>query len=190
MLKLIELHAGSDDAIFFLARLVWQGEMSNCVSSLLHIAADSERRNGVRIISTRALMTCGSDEHILTLLNLLWAASTNIPRELVAEIVRHSSANSTNIKLLLKSLSRIASNERFTASGLTLALHEFIDRLTIENKINVEQPTDFLISGFNEILDRPPYIERGECHVSEKEFQFYEAFQKHQNTSTKDPAKI
>ncbi len=166
--KLIQRHTDSDDAIFFLARLVWQGGMSNCLSSLLQIAADSERRCGVRVVSTRALMTCGTDEQKWSLWSLLQAASTDIPRDLVAEIVRHSSADSINVKLLLGSVSRIASCERFTTSGLTMALHEFIDRLPIENQGNAEQPIDLLVSGFNEILDRPPYIERGECHVSEK----------------------
>ncbi len=51
---------------------------------------------------------------------------------------------------------------------MTLALHEFIDRLSLEDKIDVKQPIDLLISGLNEILDRPPYVERGVCHVSEK----------------------
>jgi hypothetical protein len=166
--KLIEQHAESDDAIFFLARLVWQGGMSNCVSSLLHIAADSARRNGVRIVSTRALMTSGTNEQKLMLWNLLLEASTDIPRELVAELVRHSPSDSTCIELLLKSINRIAAGERFKTSGLTRALHEFVDRLPIENKIGVKQPIELLISGFNEFLDRPPYIERGECHVSQK----------------------
>lgn len=168
VLDLIKQHAGSDDAIFFLVRLVWQGEMSDCVSSLLPIAADSKRRNSVRIVSARAVMTCGTEDQKLALWSLLLAGSSDIPRELVAELVRHSFANLVNIELLLKSVGKMARYERFADSGLTLALHEFIDRLPIEHENSVMQPINLLVSGFNEILDRPPYIERGECHVSER----------------------
>jgi hypothetical protein len=167
-LKLIEQQADCDDALFFLARLVWQGGMSNCVSLLLPIAADPKRRIHVRITSIRASMTCGTDEQKLTLWSLLLNAPADIPRELVTELVRHSSADAENVNLLLSALEKIAAYERYTASGLTRALHEFIDRLPIEERRDAVQPLALLISGFNGILGRAPYIVRGECHVSEK----------------------
>ena len=59
-LALINRYADNDDAIFFLGRLVWQGEMSACVPALVPIAADSARGIYSRIAATRAVMTCGT----------------------------------------------------------------------------------------------------------------------------------
>lgn len=70
VLDLIERFGTDDDAIFFLGRLVWQGEMSRCVSPLLEIATDLLRGKYARIASTRAVMTCGTDEQK----NSLWRA--------------------------------------------------------------------------------------------------------------------
>lgn len=70
VIDLIERFGADDDAIFFLGRLVWQGEMSRCVAPLLEIATDPLRGKYARIASTRAFMTCGTEEQKL----LLWRA--------------------------------------------------------------------------------------------------------------------
>ena len=168
VLNLIEQHAESSDAISFLARIVWQGGMSECVLPLLSIAVDSKQNYHVRVVATRAVMTCGTNDQRKELWSLLINASTDIPREVVTELLQHSSANGTVVKLLLSSIEKIGVYKRYSASGMTQALHDFIDRLPIEVTSNAEQPLDLLISGFNEILSRLPYIERAECHVSEK----------------------
>jgi hypothetical protein len=67
VLELIKRFGADDDAIFFLGRLVWQGEMSRCVAALLKIAADPSRGKYARIASTRAVMTCGSEEQKISL---------------------------------------------------------------------------------------------------------------------------
>jgi hypothetical protein len=67
VLELIKRFGADDDAIFFLGRLVWQGEMSRCVAPLLKIAADPSRGKYARIASTRAVMTCGSEEQKISL---------------------------------------------------------------------------------------------------------------------------
>jgi hypothetical protein len=52
VLVLIERHADNKDAIFFLGRLVWQGDMSDCVAPLLKIAANPELDVYARMVSS------------------------------------------------------------------------------------------------------------------------------------------
>ena len=59
---LIELHAENDDALFFLGRLVWQGQMTGCLPLLLDIARDRSRGLYARIAAARAVFTSGSQE--------------------------------------------------------------------------------------------------------------------------------
>ena len=129
-LALISRHADNDDAIFFLGRLVWQGEMSECVAPLLTMAADSARGDFARIAATRAVMTCGTAVQQSTLWNLMLDAG-QIPRRLFAELVEDTDADAMSVRLLLASMDRLSPYNRFEATGLTQALHGYIERLPL-----------------------------------------------------------
>ena len=166
-LVLINRYAENDDAIFFLGRLVWQGEMLQCVPPLLGVAADPARDIYARIAAARAVVTCGTAAQKSTLWNSLLTAQAELPRELLAELVQHAAADVMGVAMLLESIDKLPPYERFKGTGLTQALHGFIDRLPLAKSAGTDQPLPRLIDGLYTILDRPPYIERRECHVSE-----------------------
>ena len=91
-----------------------------------------------------------------------------LPRELLAEVLQSAPADNQSVKLLLASIDRLPPYERFKATGLTAALHNFIDRIPTPRKADAEDPLADLISGFNDVLDREPHIERRDCKVSEE----------------------
>ena len=162
---LIDRHADNDDAIFFLGRLVWQGEMSACVSPLLDLATDPARGVFARIAAARAVMTCGTDAQMSTLWNRV-RATHGLPRRLLAELLHDAKADAATVPLLLESMDRLAPYERFQTTGLTPALHSFIERLPLTLNGNVEQPLPMLVAALDAVLSRRPFIERSECHVS------------------------
>ena len=162
---LIDRHADNDDAIFFLGRLVWQGEMSACVSSLLDLAADPARGDFARIAAARAVMTCGTDTQMSTLWNRVRTAH-GLPRRLLAELLDGAKADAATVALLLRSLESLAPYERFQATGLTQALHSVIERLPLPLNGNTEQPLPMLVAALDAVLSRRPFIEWNKCHVS------------------------
>ena len=164
---MIDRHAEHDDAIFFLGRLVWQGAMSDCVAPLLTIAADSTRGPYARIAAARAVVSCGSNEQQLALWTALLKSQAELPRRLLAEIVRNTAANKNSVTMLLESINKLPPYVRLSWSGLTHALHGFIDRLPLTKKASANQPLAILVRGLDAILDRPPYIDRRECRVSQ-----------------------
>ena len=166
-LVLINRHAENDDAIFFLGRLVWQGEMSQCVPPLLGVAADPARDIYARIAAARAIVTCGTAAQKSTLWNSLLTAQAELPRELLAELVQHAAADVMGVAMSLELIDKLSPYERFKGTGLTQALHGFIDRLPLAKSASTDQPLARLVDGLYTILDRPPYIEQRECHVSE-----------------------
>jgi len=166
--NLIQTYADHDDAIFFLGRLVWQGNMAACVPALHQIACDHERGKYARIAATRAVMTCGTAEQKRQLWLQLHDSMQPLPRELLAELIENSPANQDTIELLLSSIDKTTPYERFESSGVPQATHELIDRLKVNKDGKVGQPLLDLITGLNAYLDREPYMERGECHVSEE----------------------
>jgi hypothetical protein len=163
--KLISEYGDNDDAIFFLGRLVWQGGMASCVSPLAAIAVDNKRGIYARIASARALMTCGSAEQKQCLWQRLNESDAQIPRELLADLVQEVVLDSNNVSQLLISLGKLAPYERYKGTGLGRALHKFVERLPI---VGDQQVIPQLLDGLHGYIERPPYIERRECHVSKE----------------------
>lgn len=165
--KLINKYADNDDAIFFLGRLVWQGDMKSCVPALLRIAADSARGKYARIAAARAVMTCGDAKQKQRLWTALQNSADELPRELLSEIIQNSAADTATVGLLFAGLEKLPPYERFESSGLTQAIHGLIERMPINKNETCGQPLLVLVTGLNAFLEREPYMERGECHVSE-----------------------
>ena len=90
--QLINEYGDNDDAIFFLGRLVWQGEMASCVAPLVDYCGRRYARDLCRIASVRAVMTCGSVEQKQSLWQKLNESDAQIPRELLVELVKEANA--------------------------------------------------------------------------------------------------
>ena len=164
---LIDQHADNDDAVFFLGRLVWQGKMSDCVPPLLDLALDPARGEFARIAAARAVMTCGTDAQKSMLWNRL-RTTAGLPRRLLAELVQDADPDAATVPMLLESMDRLAPYDRFKATGLTRALHGFVERLALPVNANADQPLPMLVAGLDAVLRRPPFIDQRHCHVSEE----------------------
>ena len=163
--QLIAEHSSHDAAVFFLGRLVWQGGMSNCLDALWPIAVDSLRDVYARIASIRAILTVGTSEKKVSLWGEINDTQTIIPRQVLAEIVRHSGVSDQTVKLLLGSIDRLPPYDRYGATGLSREIHEFIARLPVDACKSASQPITELILGLREFLNRKPFINE-ECQVS------------------------
>lgn len=167
-IRLITAHRDNDDAIFFLGRLVWQGEMTACVPALSGIATDPTRGIYARIAATRAVMTCGTREQRDCLWGQLTKSPEALPRRLLAEVVAEADADMASVDFLLASIDKLEAYKHYETTGFGQALHGFIDRLPIYDAIGTLEPLAAIVSGLNDYLDREPYIERRECHVSQE----------------------
>lgn len=163
--QLINTYGDNDDAIFFLGRLVWQGEMASCVASLVPIAADGSRGIYARIASARAVMTCGAAEQKQCLWQRLIDGDDMIPRELLAELVEEAKPDNEIVEKLVIALGKLPPYERFETNGLVGALHGFVEGLPIADD---QQATTHFIRGLHAYLEQPPYVERRACHVSKE----------------------
>ena len=166
-LALLAKYETSDDAVFFLGRLVWQGQMTPCVPKLFDIACDPARGLYARIASIRGVMSVGRGEQK----DLLWDTISSHPgpldRRLLAELLERAEATTRSVELLLHTIGKLAPLERFNATGLEPAFHAFIDRLPMVADDANDQPLGDLIRGLNDFAGREPLISRSECHVSE-----------------------
>lgn len=167
--QLIIKYANNDDAIFFLGRLVWQGNMTACVEDFMPIAIAPEREKYARIASVRAISTTGTVEQKMTLWKALNEEPAELPRELLAELLNDAPASLQGISFLLSSIDKLPPYNRRSPSGLSSALHTFIDRISNSVDLSKESFLYELVIGINHFLDREPHLEHNECKVS-KEF--------------------
>ncbi|MBA3022634.1 MAG: hypothetical protein KKG03_03470 [Gammaproteobacteria bacterium] len=162
--QLIHNYCDNDDAIFFLGRLVWQGEMESCIAPFVDIAVERSRGIYARIASARAVMTCGSVEQYQRMWQKLNESDAQLPRKLLAELVDGAKSDSSSIEYLLVSLGKLPPYERYKSSGLGSALHAFVERLPVGR---AQEEIAKLLDGLSKYLDMQPYVERRECRVSE-----------------------
>jgi hypothetical protein len=164
---LLDKFGGNDDVVFFLGRLVWQGQMTVCVPDLLTIATDAARGRYARIAAMRAVMSVGDAQQKDALWSSIAAHPGPLDRHLLAEILNWADPAQRSIDLLLASIEPLSPHERFKSTGLSRALHGFIDRLPIMADGAGEQPLARLVEGLNAFLDREPHIKRADCRISE-----------------------
>jgi len=167
VLRLIIEHQDNDDAIIFLGRLVWQGEMAGCVPALSQVAINPMRDIYARIAATRAVMTCGARDQKNEMWQKLIDVPDSLPRRLFAEIIENIEPDADSISLALASIEKLTAYDPFEATGLSQAIHDFIDRLFIQKSTSEIESLSRIVSGFNRFLDQEPHIECGECSVSE-----------------------
>lgn len=164
--QLININAGNDDAIFFLGRLAWQGEMVSCVASLLPIAADGSRGIYARIASARAVMTCGTVGQKLNLLQQLIDGDDPIPRELFSELVEELSPDPEVVEKMIVALGKLSPYKRFETNGLVGALHNFVERWP-NDEAQQTAITHFIL-GLHAFLEQSSDVEDRDCHASEE----------------------
>lgn len=166
--RLIDEHCENDEAIYFLSLFVWQGGMEKCVPALSEVAGDPSREVFARKAAAHAVMTCGNRDQGNRLWEQLIASREALPRRLLAELVEVADPDMVSVNLVLASLDRLEAHNRYEATGLRLALHDFIDRLPAGNPNCAQEPLTALVGGLHEHLVRRPYIEQAESQLSAK----------------------
>lgn len=164
---LLEMHKNNDDVVFFLARFAWQGGLRNCVPILLEIASDPARNQYARIASARAVMAMGTSDDIDQLWNAI-AQERPLNRRILAEVVEDADPDDRTLTSLGEAIDHLEPFERFEVTGLEQALHHLVDRLPIVRDGAGPQLLSRLIDILAPYMEKEPFVERGECHVSEE----------------------
>lgn len=164
--ELIAEHGDNDDALFFLGRLAWLGEMASCAPALLPIALSSARGIYARIAAARAVMSCGTASQANELWDGLNRGAQPLPRRLMAEVIDQALPKLANVIRLAQTLAELESFERFNDKGFTSALEAFVGRLPLPAKIGDDEPIIALLGDLHDRLAIPPFIERRHCEVS------------------------
>jgi len=164
---LIDSYYSNDDAIFFLARVVWQGKMIGCLSKLLPITLDTKRTLYPRLVAIRAVSTLSNEEDRYN----FWERLLNIPGEVagehIREIVEDTPPCEKSNQLLISSVFKLATDQDNAVNGLGDAISRYIDRFNLQD-LEQSQALSQLMLKLNTILGNSPYLEEGECEISKE----------------------
>ncbi|WP_298961711.1 hypothetical protein [uncultured Methylobacterium sp.] len=167
-LALLELYGHNDKVIFLLARLVWQGEMVECVPALAAVGRDSRRGLYARMVSIRAVMALGDGDDKDHLLRSIADDTGPIDRMLLTELTDMMAPTASNIELLLRILSRIETPEYYSGSISERLLDKFIDKLPLMVDEAEYHPLEQIVVGLNDLVAREPFLEHVSPPMSER----------------------
>ncbi|MCU4319634.1 hypothetical protein KTH44_10905 [Acinetobacter bereziniae] len=162
VLALIKKYSANEDVIFFLGRMVWQGQLNKCVPALIDIALNQATGLYARRIATRAVMACRAEPQKMKLWNALNISGEVLDRKLIVELVSEvDKPTKENIELLIESLKNSATYVKYEYSGLNRALKKITEKCNAELKF-------YFLTGLATLLNTAPYIEKGNCKISSK----------------------
>lgn len=166
-LRLLEEHRNDDRALVFFGRLVWQGELTKCLPMMASVATDPKRGLSARLSALQAVLSIGAWRQAEELWDDLLKASEPLNRQLLAVILQKTPPGAESVAKLLASLQKLPPPERFSTSGLTESLRDFIQRLDLAKSSNEEAFAN-LLQGLNEHLSLAPHLEGGRVRLSQE----------------------
>ena len=168
VLFLIERYSENDTALFFLGRLVWQGKMTACVRPIADIAVDSRRGRYARIAAIRAIAAAGTREEFDAVWDGIVADKNPMDRHIAAEILSNANPDRGSVDRFLAMIERLTPYERFKTTGLSDAIHRFLDGFDL-GQPDKQQELAGLIGALNELLSQGPHLDGGGERISRKQ---------------------
>lgn len=158
---LIQQYSSNKDVIFFLARLVWKGKMTKCLSSLFPIALDIDNDVHTRAVCVRAIMDCSDSEGQIEIWRKLNEFTVELDHGVLVELIAHVEPDAEIIQLLLTSLEKANQPKKYEPSGLMQILVRFLEEC---DEISSFQ----LLKGLVTLLFTKPFYQNEYCYISEK----------------------
>lgn len=158
---LIQQYSSNKDVIFFLARLVWKGKMTKCLSSLFPIALDINNDVHTRAVCVRAIMDCSDSEGQIEIWHKLNEFTVELDHRVLVELIAHVEPDAKIIQLLLTSLEKANRPKKYEPSGLMQILVRFLEEC---DEISSFQ----LLKGLVTLLFTKPFYQNEYCYISEK----------------------
>ena len=132
-----------DEVVYFLMRMVWQGEIREVVSDALQVALTKD--STTRIVAMRAVAALGSHLDQERVRANLLSQSDPVDRAWVAEVLATLPRDATGMAWLLEAIPRVRPEKRFSVDPLPRAVEAFVSELGMS-----DLPT--LINGLQRLM--------------------------------------
>lgn len=121
---LIASHRGDDEVLYFLMRMVWQGEIAGVLPEAKQIAGNAADFN-VRLIAMRAVASLGNRIDLYEMRAALLGGTARPEREWVAEAIESLPHDSDGVSWLLAACVRAKPEQRYSIDPLPDAIEAY-----------------------------------------------------------------
>ena len=150
-----------EESQVFLLRMVWQGRLVGVLQEALDVALSTSAAPYARKVAYRAVHAAGTDADTARIRLQVLAEYRDLDRGLIAEMLELAPATSETLDWLCDCLARVADTRPHHVDHLREAICAFVARLDA-----CALPP--AIERFNYLLERRPFLERGDCEISTK----------------------
>lgn len=159
--ELLTLYRTNDDIVWFLLRMVWQGEVVGALAETKQFALDAQHKH-TRLAAIRAVMDFGTAQDVADVRLALLAGDSNVNRDWLAELLDGLALNSQWLPWLLQAIERTSKKERYSGRDtLAMNLSSLVMDCLLEN-------LPALICGLGVLLDKPPTEGHGFSTISKR----------------------
>jgi hypothetical protein len=159
--SLLRKYEADDELGGFLLRMVWLGQLSGALPEAKEIALSPSAPQYPRIAAFRAVRAIGSAQDLEDIRNSFLAEATELDRDWLAELTKETAPTPDTIRWLLACLEKTPAKNRYGVDTLSDAVSTFVQAADLD-----QLPT--LIDGFDQLLNRPPLVERLFCEISKR----------------------
>jgi hypothetical protein len=156
--RLLAAHGHDDEVVYFIMRMIWQGEIRDAAAEALQVALTASG-HATRIVAIRALVAVGHAEDQAKVRTALLAQPGDVDRDWLKETLVALPRNAAGVDWLLDALSRAANKRRFSIDELSDAIEEFTEAIP-----NALLPR--WLDGLQQLLSSPPLKDDSENRVS------------------------
>ena len=159
--ELLHDYKCNDELTSFLLRMVRFGQLKGAKNEAMDIALDSTSEHYLRMVAFRAVFAIGTDADNTHIRQSFLNEASELNREWFAELIEGVIPTEETLSWLMECVEKTMTNKSYSSDRLTIRITEFVESAEIEL-------IPRLITGFNRLLNLPPFIERRLCQVSEK----------------------
>lgn len=157
---LIRQYWENDDIVAFLMRMIWLGQIRDALPDVMAVALTSEAEQYRRRTSFRALRAIGSNNDLEKVHESFISEGAILDRDLLAELIEDIELNDKTVVWLLACLEKTPAKEKYSIDNLGEKLNRVVEQAPIEY-------LQTLIRGLDDLLSRPPIIERRYNEISQ-----------------------
>ena len=159
--QLMAKYAANDAITGFLVRMIWLGRLEALLPEARRVAIDPQTSTYTRIAAFRTIRAVGQSGDQAEIREAFLAEAPRLKREWLEELLRDLKSTDETNAWLLASFEKVEPKAQYRVDGLGDAISSFVRTAPIDL-------VPSLVAGLVNLLGRPPVIDRGFCHVSER----------------------
>jgi hypothetical protein len=156
---LLERFGSSDEVSWILLRMIWQGQLKQCLPAAIRFALDARAPKYTRVAAFRAVAALGSSADQANVRASFLKERRQLDREWLAELISHAAPDADTADWLVRALAKTPPRDENRIDGLGEAIWQFIEAAS---------PADLrtIAVGLGRLIKRAPYIDPRHYQVS------------------------